>query len=229
MKEDCFGRMVLLVGEQKMQRLKSARVILFGTGGVGSWCAEALIRSGIGHLTLVDFDNVAESNINRQLMATSLTVGRKKAEVLGERLREISPEAEVQVMTEAYCAGNAALFRIEDYDYVVDAIDSLADKADLIRRACETDGVTLFSSMGAASKIDSSCVRTSEFAKVNGCGLARALRRRFKSEGRWPCRKFVCVWSDEMLPDTRKGTVMHVTATFGLKLAELVIRDRIAE
>ena len=127
-----FSRTALLMGDQAMQRLAAARVLLFGTGGVGSWCAEALIRSGVGHLTMVDPDEVDVSNINRQLPATAATVGRPKVEVLRERLLSINPAADITARQERFTAESAASFHLEAFDYVIDAIDSMADKMELI-------------------------------------------------------------------------------------------------
>ena len=221
--EDFFQRTELLLGESAMRALARTRVLLVGTGGVGSWCAEALVRTGIGHLALVDADRVFASNVNRQLMATSATIGEPKVEALARRLREINLAAHVSARADIYSADTAASFKLEEYDYVIDAIDSVADKAHLIRHALAIPSVTLFSSMGAARKLDPFRIRTSEFWKVQGDGLARALRNRFRKSGEFPCRKFTCVWSDEP-PRAEGGTVMHVTAAFGLALASLVVR-----
>ena len=223
MEEGYFQRTELLLGAEAMRALAEARVLLVGVGGVGSWCAEALVRTGIGHLAIVDADRVCASNVNRQLMATPRTVGEPKVEVLARRLREISPSAAITSVAGIYSADTAASFRLEEYGYVVDAIDSVADKAHLIRHALSIPTVTLFSSMGAARKIDPLRIRSSEFRKVEGDGLARALRNRFRKTGEFPCRKFTCVWSDEP-PRAEGGTVMHVTAAFGLALASLVVR-----
>ena len=220
---DFFQRTKLLLGAAAMNALAQARVLLVGTGGVGSWCAEALVRTGVGRLALVDADRVCASNVNRQLMATSRTLGEPKVEALARRLREINPAAAVTAVMGVYSADTAAMFKLEEYDYVIDAIDSVADKAHLIRHALSIPSVTLFSSMGAARKIDPFRIRMSEFWKVQGDGLARALRARFRKLGEFPVRKFTCVWSDE-LPRADAGTVMHVTAAFGLALASLVVR-----
>ena len=220
---DFFQRTKLLLGAAAMNALAQARVLLVGTGGVGSWCAEALVRTGVGHLALVDADRVCPSNVNRQLMATSRTLGEPKVEALARRLGEINPAAAVTTVMGVYSADTAATFKLEEYDYVIDAIDSVADKAHLIRHALSISSVTLFSSMGAARKIDPFRIRTSEFWKVQGDGLARALRTRFRKSGEFPARKFTCVWSDEP-PRADAGTVMHVTAAFGLALASLVVR-----
>lgn len=233
---DIFQRAELLLGEEKMTRLSEVRVILFGVGGVGSWCAETLVRSGVGHLTIVDGDEVVPSNINRQLMATTATLGRKKVEVLRERLLTIHPNAEIRAIDGRYNTATAASFRLEDYDFVIDAIDSLTDKAQLINHATRIEGVQLFSSMGAARKFDPTKIKIAEFGKVQGDPLARSLRHKFKSLGQYPGRKFLCVYSDELLPNAYEdpesvanprvhvnGSLAHITAIFGNMLASLVL------
>ncbi len=122
----------LLLGKDGLERLRDSRIIVLGVGGVGSWAAECLIRTGVGHLTIVDPDMVSATNINRQLMATTATVGKPKAEVLKDRLLEINPEAEIKVRTESFTPESAHTFNLQSYDYVIDAIDSLKDKAELI-------------------------------------------------------------------------------------------------
>jgi len=246
-----FQRTQLLLGEDTVDRIAHQRVIIFGVGGVGSWCAESLIRSGIIHLTLVDSDHVCISNINRQLMATTKTIGKAKVEVLKERLLEINPEAEITALKKVYCAETAHEFHIDTFDYVIDAIDSLQEKCHLILHATNLS-VRIFSSMGAALKMDPTRIRVDEFWKVKGCPLAKAIRNRFKREKTFPKRKFKCVYSEELLrnmavgsnetdsndteiPETasewhaRKvqtnGTVSHITAIFGFTLAGLVIQD----
>ena len=196
--EGIFQREELLLGAGAMERLAATRVIIFGVGGVGSWCAESLIRSGIGHLTIVDSDLVCPSNINRQLMATTATVGRAKVEVLRERLLEINPAADVEAICRRFSEETAASFCLEKYDYIIDAIDSLKDKAQLILEACATHAV-FFSSMGAALKMDPSRIRVVEFYDVKGDPLARALRKKLKKMGQTPAKRFLCVCSDELL------------------------------
>ena len=221
--EEFFQRTELLLGAATMRALAQTRVLLVGTGGVGSWCAEALVRTGVGRLALVDADRVCPSNVNRQLMATRRTLGEPKVESLARRLQEINPAADIATVMGVYSADTASTFNLEEYDYVIDAIDSVADKAHLIRHALSIPSVTLFSSMGAARRLDPFRIRASEFWKVQGDGLARALRNRFRKSGEFPSRKFTCVWSDEP-PCADAGTVMHVTAAFGLALASLVVR-----
>ena len=226
-----------MLGTAALEALARTKVAVFGLGGVGSWCAESLVRSGIGKLLLVDSDKVAESNVNRQLMATTATVGEIKVEVLAKRLKEINPNVELDVRAERYTEGTAGDFALDDYDYVVDAIDSLDCKAALIRHALSIPTATLFASMGAALKMDPFQIRATEFRKVEGDGLARALRTKFKKTGGMPTRKFKCVWSPERREnlgpadndgESKKrvnGTVAHTTAIFGFALAGLVVQD----
>lgn len=240
---EIFRRTELMLGTATFNRLKASKVAVIGLGGVGSWCAESLVRSGVGELLLVDSDRVAVTNVNRQLMATTKTVDEIKVEVLARRMREINPDVKLEVRAEIYNEANAASFELEKYDYVIDAIDSLTEKAALIRHALSIPSVTLFASMGAALKMDPFQIRATEFRKIEGDGLARALRQKFKKTGGYPARKFLCVWSGEhrenlgevVQPDAsdtwgeRKarinGTVAHTTAIFGLALAGLVLQD----
>lgn len=247
MKEGIFNRTALLLGEETTLSIAKKRVILFGVGGVGSWCAESLIRSGIHHLTIVDSDCVCATNINRQLIATTETIGQPKVEVLKQRLLSINPATEINALQQVYCAETADSFHIETYDYILDAIDSLENKALLIRRACETSG-TFFASMGAALKMDPLKIDIAEFWKVKGCPLAKALRQKFKKSKQFPSKKFKCVYSEELLENKGKdtfqettdalpehdwhtakvhtnGTIAHTTAIFGFMLAGLVIQD----
>ena len=234
-----FRRSELLLGDEAMCRIGEKRVIIFGVGGVGSWCAESLVRSGIKHLTIVDSDRVCITNINRQLMATSKTVGQVKVEALKERLLSINPSAEINALQQIFTAETAESFDIGSYDYIIDAIDSLKDKALLILMATSPflggseREVKFFSSMGAALKLDPTRIKIAEFWKVQGDPLARALRKRFKRDGQYPKRKFLCVYSDELLEnkkpidpeDKGNGTIAHITAIFGFMLAGLVIQD----
>ncbi len=247
MEGEMFQRTDLLLGREAAERLASRSVILFGVGGVGSWCAEALVRSGITHLTIVDGDSVCPSNVNRQLMATSRTIGRPKVDAMRERLMEINPGAEITAVNGFYTRGGSRDFPLGGHDYVIDAIDSLEDKAALILEAC-LSGATLFSSMGAARRADPTRVRVGEFWKVNGCPLARALRNRFRRNGERPARKFLCVYSDELLDNRGEGalptvppgggtaagrrpngSLVQVTGTFGFTLASLVVGDAIGK
>ena len=224
--QDIFQRAEVLLGQSTMEMMARTRVIIFGIGGVGSWCAEALVRTGIRRLTIVDFDRVDITNVNRQLMATSETVGQVKVEALRRRLLEINPEAEITAIAETFSAESASKFHLDDYDYIIDAIDSLKDKVLLILMACQSKA-KFFSSMGAALKLDPTRIQVAEFWKVKGDPLARALRNRFKKEKTFPRHKFQCVFSDET-PQTKgegKGSLVHITAVFGMMLAGLVIQD----
>ncbi|MEE1348284.1 MAG: ThiF family adenylyltransferase, partial [Bacteroidales bacterium] len=164
-------RTELLVGKDALHDLGELRVIIFGVGGVGSWCAESLVRSGVRHMTIVDSDRVCITNVNRQLMATTRTVGQVKVDALKARLMEINPRAEIDARQKIYTAETADDFDLDSYDYVVDAIDSLKDKALLILRACQSKA-RLISSMGAALKMDATQIRVVEFWDAKGCPLA---------------------------------------------------------
>ena len=200
-----LARTSLLAGDSMMGLLSECRVIVFGVGGVGSWCVEALARTGFGHITIVDSDAVAESNINRQLPALTSTVGMPKVEVLRKRILDINPDADK-----------------------ADLILRFTDPATAPRRA-------FFSSMGAARKLDPDRIAVAEFWKVEGCPLARALRTRFRRSGVFPKRKFRCVYSPETLEHRKEGekgvngTFAHATAIFGLRLASLAVTDIYSE
>lgn len=239
---DIFSRSRLLLGESVMQRLEEVKIIVFGIGGVGSWCIESLVRTGVRHLTIVDCDVVAPSNINRQLQANTLTVGEGKPEAMRRHLLDVNPEARIDACNMVYSEDTASSFHLDEFDYIIDCIDSLPDKQLLIERGTRSKG-KFYSSMGAALKLDPTKIKVDEFWNVKGCPLARALRQRFKKSGRYPGRKFKCVYSDELLPNRCKagtegewsetarkkgapnGTLMHITAIFGLTLAGLVIED----
>ena len=224
--QEIFQRSELLLGAEAMDRIAEKRVIVFGVGVVGWWCAESLVRSGIRHLTIVDSDSVCASNINRQLMATTETVGQVKVDVLRNRLLTINPAAEITAIHEFFTAETAESFHLDTYDYIIDAIDSLKDKTLLILMACQTEA-QFFSSMGAALKLDPTRIKVDEFWKIQGDPLARVLRKRFKREGQYPARKFQCVYSDELIEPQGegKGSLVHITAIFGFMLAGLVIQD----
>ncbi|MCF0203574.1 MAG: tRNA threonylcarbamoyladenosine dehydratase, partial [Bacteroidaceae bacterium] len=216
-------------------------------GGVGSWCAESLVRTGIQHLTIVDADKVTATNINRQLMATQQTIGEPKVDALKQRLLTINPQAQINAIEGIYTEETADSFLLEDYDFIIDAIDSLTPKAHLILHATRVvsqkpkGSCHFFSSMGAALKLDATKIKIAEFWKVQGCPLARALRNKMKKQKTFPSCKFLCVYSDELLEnkgsgiagDTSpeayhkaafNGSLAHITATFGFFLAGEVIK-----
>jgi len=247
--DDFFSRSEALLGAQAMEALRDKRVILFGVGGVGSWCAEALVRTGLMHLTIVDDDMVQASNVNRQLPATRETIGKPKVEVLRERLLTIHPEAEIVALQKRYEStpslpeGKESFdFHLEGYDYIIDAIDDVQAKTDLIFRASRVRGAKVFSSMGAALRFDPTQVRVAELFDVKGDALAKAVRARMKKIGMKPYKKVKCVYSLEQATRIQsteyriqtnsdghtlpvKGSLMQVTAVFGCTLASLVIED----
>jgi tRNA threonylcarbamoyladenosine dehydratase len=192
-----FQRTELLFGKEVMERLAAQKVIIFGIGGVGSWCAESLIRTGIQKLTIVDSDRICITNINRQLHATTQTVGEVKTEALKKRLLEINPAAEIIAIQKIYNQDNYTFFQLETYDYIIDAIDSLSSKVHLIRTATHTNAV-FFSSMGASLKLDPTRIKVAEFWKVQGCPLAAKIRGLIR-KGELPAKKFMCIYSEELL------------------------------
>lgn len=241
-RKDIFQRTNLLLGEENMKVMTQKRVIIFGVGGVGSWCAESLVRSGIQHLTIVDFDTICESNVNRQLHATSQNIGEVKVEVLRIRLLEINPEATITAIKKVYNEHTYTSFQIEEYDFIVDAIDSIESKLRLMREATKTDAV-LFSSMGAALRIDPTRIKVGDFWELRGCTLGALLRKRMR-RGALPSKPFTCVYSEERLENIGKqedvdhsvdehgirkaitnGTVAHITAIFGFTIAGLIIQS----
>lgn len=231
-----FDRTALLVGSMAMECISNVKIIIFGIGGVGSWVAECLVRTGVRHITLVDSDKVAISNINRQMPATMSTVGEIKTVAAKRRLLDINPEADVKTLTMFYSAETADLIDFSEYDYIVDAIDSLKDKALLILNASRS-GKKFYSSMGAALKMDPSKINVGEFWTVKGCPLARALRQKFKKEKKFPSKKFLCVYSEEVLENKGtteesceykariNGSLCHITAIFGMMIAGEIIKD----
>ncbi len=231
---DFLQRIRPLLGEHGVERLRRLRVIVFGVGGVGSWCAEALVRSGVGSLTLVDPDCVSPSNINRQLPALASTLGRLKVEVMRERLLDINPQASVLALPLRYTSDTASQFSLETYDYVVDAIDTLSDKAALILHAtsltASKGSPLLVSSMGAGRRTDPTQVRVADFWKVQGDPLAALLRKRFRHNATLPQSPFQCVYSQELPKEATperhplNASLCPVTATFGMALASLIIK-----
>jgi tRNA A37 threonylcarbamoyladenosine dehydratase/predicted adenine nucleotide alpha hydrolase (AANH) superfamily ATPase len=248
-----FHRLELITGKEKLEKLKYTKVLVFGLGGVGSWAAEALVRSGIGKIGIIDSDVICASNVNRQVEATTLSVGQPKARTLKKRLLEINPDCEITAHDELFCLEKKDLFDIGSADYVIDAIDSLKHKLDLIETVRNLK-VTLFSSMGMALKIDPSMIKIASFWKTTDCPLARLVRQGLRERGF--SSDFTVVYSAEkpiragnapaaaLSPEpsleeplsapsailTRSakpvnGSIVTVTATAGLYLANLVLRD----
>ncbi len=177
-----FSRTKLLLGEEAMQRLFAARVAVFGIGGVGGYTAEALARTGIGRLDLIDSDTVSESNINRQLLATHSTVGKLKVEAAKERILDINPQASVTTWPIFYTPETADQFDFAQYDYIVDAIDTVTGKLCLAERAFAA-GTPIISCMGAGNKLDGTAFRVADISKTSICPLARIMRKELKKRG----------------------------------------------
>jgi tRNA threonylcarbamoyladenosine dehydratase len=228
-----WDRTRLVVGDDGVERLRTARVLLAGLGGVGSYAAEALARAGIGQLTLADFDLVAPSNLNRQLVALGSTIGRKKLDVMSERVRDINPDCRVTPLDRFLLADEMPQFLTPGLDYVVDAIDSLNSKVALIAAARDL-GVPVASSMGAGGRTDPSRIRVSDLMDSQVCPLARVVRKRLRRRG--VGRGVLAVWSEESPcaphppePADRgraravNGTVSYLPALFGMMLAGVVI------
>lgn len=231
-----FDRAELLLGREVMVAFSKVRVIVFGVGGVGSWCVESLVRTGIKHITIVDADTVSVTNVNRQLMATTQTVGEVKVDVLRKRLLEINPDAEVKALHEVYTDESSSAFSLDEYDYVIDCIDSLKDKIALLLNASQTKA-KVFSSMGAALKIDPTQIKVAEYWKVRGCPLGAMMRKKMKRAKVKPAQPIQCVYSEELRENKSisdetcsykaqiNGSLAHITAIFGFTLAGLVIKD----
>lgn len=225
-------RAEMLLGDAAMEKLSKSHVAVFGLGGVGSWCAEALGRSGIGELTLVDQDTVSRSNINRQLCALESTVGVPKAEVMAARLRDINPDIKINTIIGCYCADDRERF-FADYDYVVDAIDLVSCKIDLIM-SCRERGIPIISALGTGNKRDASLLQISDISKTSGCALARVVRKELRARG---VEHHPVVFSPEepmqaqqleAPPPGRRsvpGSLVWVPASAGLMLCQHVVTE----
>jgi tRNA A37 threonylcarbamoyladenosine dehydratase len=246
-----FSRSEILLGEEAMSKLKDSTVAIFGIGGVGSYVAEALARSGVGKFVLFDDDKVCLTNINRQLIATRKTIGRKKVEVMSERILDINPNAEVEINACFYLPENADEYDFSKYSYIVDAVDTVTAKLELIMRA-EEKNIPIISSMGAGNKLDPTQFEVSDIYKTSVCPLAKVMRHELKKRG---IKKLKVVYSKEMpikpMDDsnmsckvncvcppgaTRKctdrraipGSVAFVPSVAGLIIASEVVKDLIA-
>lgn len=220
-----FSRTALLLGEDKMERLYSARVAIFGIGGVGGHAAEAIARSGVGHILLVDSDSVSISNINRQIIATHETIGRKKVEVMRERILSINPTAQVEIRDCFYNAETADSFDFAQFDYIVDCIDSVSSKLMLIERALAA-GTQIISSMGAGNKLDPSRFEIADIQQTSVCPLARVMRQQLRKRG---IEHLTVVYSREpaikpQTPDRAPASISFVPSVAGLMLAGEVVR-----
>ena len=228
-----FSRTELLLGKEALEHLSGCRVAVFGIGGVGGYVCEALARSGVGALDLIDDDKVCMSNINRQIIATTKTVGRYKTEVMKERILDINPEAEVNTYNCFFLPENASDFPFDKYDYVVDAIDTVTAKIGLIMK-CKEEGIPIISSMGAGNKLDPTQFRVADIYKTNMDPLAKVMRHELKKRG---IRKLNVVYSEEkpMTPiggfqqegkrRSIPGSTAFVPSVAGLIIAGEVIKD----
>lgn len=239
MTDNWLERTELLLGEEKLATLRKAHVLVVGLGGVGAYAAEMIARAGVGRMTLADADTVGLTNINRQLLALHSTVGRPKAEVLAERLRDINPDIELTVVNryikdeETYTLLDAAR-----YDYVVDCIDTLSPKLALIAAALERK-LPLVSSMGAGAKVDPTQLEIKDISKTHHCPLAHMLRKRLHKIGIYkgfravfspePIREGAMILSEEQNKKSQVGTISYIPALFGIGCASVVIRDLIGE
>ena len=188
-----FSRTELLLGKEKMEYLKNARVAVFGIGGVGGYTVEALARSGVGTLDLIDDDKVCLTNINRQIIATRSTVGKYKVDVARDRILDINPDAKVNIYKTFYMPDTADQFDFSQYDYVVDAIDTVTGKLMLVEQA-KAAGVPIISSMGAGNKMDASAFEVADIYETSVCPLAKVMRRELKKRG---IKKLKVVYSKE--------------------------------
>ncbi len=192
-----FSRTELLLGKEAMDKLQNSKVAVFGIGGVGGYVCEALVRSGVYHFDLIDDDKVCLTNLNRQIIATRKTVGKYKAEVMRDRILEINPDADVTIHKCFFLPENANEFPFEEYDYIVDAVDTVTAKIELVMKAQEK-GVPIISSMGAGNKLDPSAFKVADIYKTRVDPLARVMRREMKKRG---VKKLKVVYSEE---DTKR-------------------------
>lgn len=240
--ENQFSRTELLLGTKAMEKLAGVRVAVFGIGGVGGYTVEALVRSGIGEIDLIDSDTVSLTNLNRQIIATKSSIGKYKVDVMQERIMDISPDVKVHVHKCFYLPETKDQFDFSQYDYVVDAVDTVTAKLQIVEEA-EAAGVPVISSMGAGNKLDPAAFQVADIYKTSVCPLAKVMRRELKKRG---IKKLKVVYSQELpvMPDPEllssyseetsstapqkrsvPGSVAFVPSVAGLILAGEVIRD----
>jgi tRNA A37 threonylcarbamoyladenosine dehydratase len=236
---DWLERTELLLGNEKLQILRNAHVLVVGVGGVGAYAAEMVVRAGVGSITIADADKVSESNINRQLVALHSTVGREKCDILAERLKDINPELNITIVNRFIKDDETdALLDSAKFDYVVDAIDTLSPKLALIKGALDRS-IPLVSSMGAGAKTDPTLMEIKDIAKTHHCPLAHMLRKRLHKigikRGFWavfspePIREGAMILCEEQNKKSNVGTISYIPALFGIGCASVVIRDLIGE
>ena len=233
----------MLIGKENLDKLKNSKIAVFGIGGVGGYVCEALARSGIGSFLLVDSDTVSETNINRQIIATVMTVGRPKTEVMKERMLQINPEVRVEIRDCFFLPGNADSFDLSGYDYIIDAVDTVTAKLALIEKA-KSVNVPVISAMGAGNKLDPSAFRVADIYDTHICPLARIMRKECKKRGidslkvvyseeepRKPFGEAAQIASDERDADAPRrdlpGSIAFVPPAVGLIIASEVVKDLI--
>lgn len=231
MQKDFKMRTGLIVGQEGLDKLEKANIIVFGVGGVGSFACEAIVRAGVGNITIVDFDDVDITNINRQIPALHSTVGKFKVEVMKERLLDINPNLNIKTVKDVYTAETSDKILNENYDYVIDAIDMVTSKIHLIE-TCNKKGFKIISSMGMGNKLDPTKVVVTDIYKTHTCPLAKVLRRELKNR---QVKKLKVVYSTEQPVELKEkimngrkltaGSVSFVPSVGGLVIASVVIRD----
>lgn len=235
---DQFSRTELLLGKAAMEKLNRSRVAVFGVGGVGGYVCEALVRSGVGHFDLIDNDKVSLTNLNRQIIATHKTIGRDKVEVMKERILEINPDADVRIYKSFFLPDNADEFPFEEYDHIVDAVDTVTAKIELVMKAKEKN-IPIISSMGAGNKLDAGQFRVADIYQTKVCPLAKVMRHELKKRN---IKKLKVVYSEEIpiqlsvsqdlsmeeSPSGKRsipGSAAFVPSVAGLMIAGEVVKD----
>ncbi len=231
MENNFATRTSLIVGDDGIEKLKNSNVIVFGVGGVGSFAAEAIARAGVGNLTIVDFDDIDITNINRQLPALHSTVGKYKVEVMKERILDINPNINIKAVRDVYNKDTSEQILCEDYDYVVDAIDMVTSKIHLIE-TCKSKGLEIISSMGMGNKLDPTKIVVTDIHKTSMCPLAKVMRKELKDRR---IKKLKVVYSTEQPIELKKkilngkkitpGSTSFVPSVGGLTIASIVIND----
>ena len=239
MTDNWLERTTLLLGEEKLELLKRANVLVVGLGGVGAYAAEMIARAGVGRMTIADADTVSATNINRQLIALHSTIGRQKSDLMAERLRDINPEIELTVINRFIKDDEtASLLDSDRFDYIVDAIDTLSPKLALIKGALDR-GIPLVSSMGAGAKTDPTKMEICDISRTHHCPLAHMLRKRLHKIGirkgfhavfsPEPVREGAMILCEEQNKKSNTGTISYIPALFGIGCASVVIRSLIGE
>ena len=239
MSHDWLERTALLLGDEKLNMLQRANVLVVGLGGVGAYAAEMIARAGIGRMTIADADSVSESNINRQLIALHSTIGEQKADLMAARLRDINPEIELTVVNRFIKDDETdSLLDSDRFDYIVDAIDTLSPKLALIKGALDRN-IPLVSSMGAGAKTDPTKMEIADIAKTHHCPLAHMLRKRLHKIGirkgftavfsPEPVREGAMILCEEQNKKSNTGTISYIPALFGIGCASVVVRGLIGE